>query len=163
MTHRTGSQTAAEAGKSVPRPGSDPNALTGHRQDQSVDRRDPALRCRPLAWRWRVLWPPRATCVFQGDLNRRFRAFDADTGKSSGKPILGGNRFRSAPSPMPAANNTWRHDRRQSEGAGAGRRGPGAEDAARSTTRSTSFRSREPLVEQALACNLGFSPGPDGG
>jgi alcohol dehydrogenase (cytochrome c) len=74
----------------VPRPGSDPNALTGlakiNLATGEVLRFDvgraPAMG---------AMLATAGDLVFHGDLTRRFRAFDAETGKQLWESILGGN------------------------------------------------------------------------
>jgi PQQ-dependent dehydrogenase (methanol/ethanol family) len=74
----------------IPRPGSDPNALTGLAKINlstgellRFDRgRAPAMG---------AMLVTAGDLVFHGDLNRRFRAFDAQTGAQLWESILGGN------------------------------------------------------------------------
>jgi alcohol dehydrogenase (cytochrome c) len=79
-----------EQRKPVPRPGSDPNALTaigkinletGEVQRINVGRSPSDGAALVTA----------GGLLFQGDLNRRFRAYDADTGKKLWESILGGS------------------------------------------------------------------------
>ncbi|MDA2934374.1 PQQ-binding-like beta-propeller repeat protein [Acidobacteria bacterium AH-259-D05] len=73
----------------VPRPGSDPNAFAG------ITRMNMATG--QIQWRYTQRAPGNGAIlatagdlIFWGDLNRRFRAFDADTGKILWETILGG-------------------------------------------------------------------------
>ena len=79
-----------ETRKAVPRPGSDPNALTaigkinletGEIQRINVGRSPSDGAALVTA----------GGLLFQGDLNRRFRAYDAETGKRLWESILGGS------------------------------------------------------------------------
>ena len=74
----------------VPRPGSDPNALTGlakiNLSTGEILRFD--LGRAPGNG---AMLATAGGLVFHGDMNRRFRAFDAETGKQLWESILGGN------------------------------------------------------------------------
>ncbi|MCU1337290.1 MAG: hypothetical protein JWO19_2871 [Bryobacterales bacterium] len=86
--------TAGPAGrggwKVVPRPGSDPKALTGlakiNLSTGEILRFD--LGRAPGNG---AMLATAGDLVFHGDMNRRFRAFDAETGKQVWESILGGN------------------------------------------------------------------------
>jgi len=89
MTSASGSNPR-EQRKPVPRPGSDPNALTaigkinletGEVQRINVGRSPSDGAALVTA----------GGLLFQGDLNRRFRAFDAQSGKKVWESILGGS------------------------------------------------------------------------
>ena len=84
------SRRQPEKRKPVPRPGSDPNALTaigkinletGEMQRINVGRSPSDGAALVTA----------GGLLFQGDLNRRFRAYDAATGKKLWESILGGS------------------------------------------------------------------------
>jgi len=76
--------------KVVPRPGSDPNALTGlakiNLSTGEILRFDQGRAPGNGA-----MLATAGDLVFHGDMNRRFRAFDAATGKKLWESILGGN------------------------------------------------------------------------
>ena len=86
--------TAGPAGrgswKVVPRPGSDPNALTGlakiNLSTGEILRFDVGRAPGNGA-----MLATAGGLVFHGDMSRRFRAFDAETGKQLWESILGGN------------------------------------------------------------------------
>jgi alcohol dehydrogenase (cytochrome c) len=76
--------------KVVPRPGADPNALTGlakiNMSTGEILRFD-----RGRAPGNGALLATASNLVFHGDMNRRFRAFDAENGRQLWEAILGGN------------------------------------------------------------------------
>ena len=86
--------TAGPAGRGgwhvVPRPGADPKALTGlakiNLSTGEILRFDVGRAPGNGA-----MLATAGDLVFHGDMNRRFRAFDADTGKMLWESILGGN------------------------------------------------------------------------
>jgi PQQ-dependent dehydrogenase (methanol/ethanol family) len=76
--------------KVVPRPGSDPNGLTGlakiNLSTGEITRFDVGRAPGNGA-----MLATAGDLIFHGDMNRRFRAFDAETGKRLWETILGGN------------------------------------------------------------------------
>ncbi|MBZ5674806.1 MAG: PQQ-binding-like beta-propeller repeat protein [Acidobacteriia bacterium] len=86
----TASPGKRESWKVVPRPGSDPKALTGlakiNLSTGEILRFDQGRAPGNGA-----MLATAGDLVFHGDMNRRFRAFDAETGKQLWESILGGN------------------------------------------------------------------------
>ena len=76
--------------KVIPRPGSDPNALTGLAEDQSVHGEKMRFDVGRAPGNGAMLTTA-GGLVFHGDMSRRFRAFDVNTGKKLWEAILGGN------------------------------------------------------------------------
>jgi len=76
--------------KVIPRPGSDPNALTGLAKI-NVSTGEILRFDTGRAPGNGGLLATAGNLVFHGDMNRRFRAFDAETGKKLWEAILGGN------------------------------------------------------------------------
>src|SRR5499427_7699130 len=74
----------------VPRPGSDPNALTGLAKINVSTGEIVRFDIGRTPGNGAVL-ATAGNLVFHGDMNRRFRAFDAETGKKLWEAILGGN------------------------------------------------------------------------
>ena len=86
----TASPGKRESWKVVPRPGSDPKALTGlakiNLSTGEILRFDQGRAPGNGA-----MLATAGDLVFHGDMTRRFRAFDAETGKQLWESILGGN------------------------------------------------------------------------
>jgi len=74
----------------VPRPGSDPNALTGLAKINLSSGEILRFDVGRVPGNGAVL-ATAGNLIFHGDMNRRFRAFDAETGKKLWEAILGGN------------------------------------------------------------------------
>jgi alcohol dehydrogenase (cytochrome c) len=74
----------------VPRPGSDPNALTGLAKINLTTGEILRFDTGRAPGNGAVL-ATAGNLIFHGDMNRRFRAFDAETGKKLWETILGGN------------------------------------------------------------------------
>jgi alcohol dehydrogenase (cytochrome c) len=74
----------------VPRPGSDPNALTGLARINLETGETLRFDIGRAPGNGAML-ATAGELVFHGDMSRRFRAFDADTGKMLWETILGGN------------------------------------------------------------------------
>ncbi|MGH9783859.1 MAG: hypothetical protein ACRD88_06695, partial [Terriglobia bacterium] len=73
----------------VRRPGSDPNAFMGIAKVNMATGRIDRIHTQPIPVNGAML-ATAGDLIFLGDLNRRFRAFDADTGKVLWESILGG-------------------------------------------------------------------------
>jgi len=76
--------------KVVPRPGADPNALTGLAKINLSTGEILRFDVGRAPGNGAVL-ATAGNLIFHGDMNRRFRAFDAETGKKLWETILGGN------------------------------------------------------------------------
>jgi alcohol dehydrogenase (cytochrome c) len=76
--------------KVVPRPGSDPNALTGIAKINLATGEMLRFNVGRTPTNGAVL-ATAGDLIFNGDMNRRFRAFDAASGKQLWESILGGN------------------------------------------------------------------------
>lgn len=76
-------------GEVIRRPGSDPNAFGGIAKVNMATGRIQRFYTAPIAGNGAML-ATAGDLIFWGDLNRRFRAFDADTGKILWETILGG-------------------------------------------------------------------------
>jgi alcohol dehydrogenase (cytochrome c) len=79
-----------ESWKVVPRPGSDPKALTGLAKINLSTGEILRFDVGRVPGNGAML-ATAGDLVFHGDMNRRFRAFDAETGKQLWESILGGN------------------------------------------------------------------------
>jgi alcohol dehydrogenase (cytochrome c) len=74
----------------VPRPGSDPNAITGLAKINLATGEMLRFNLGRTPTNGAVL-ATAGDVIFNGDMNRRFRAFDANTGKQLWEAVLGGN------------------------------------------------------------------------
>jgi alcohol dehydrogenase (cytochrome c) len=74
---------------SVPRPGSDPNALAGIAKVNMATGQIQRIYTAPVPGNGAIL-ATAGDLIFWGDLNRRFRALDAESGKILWETILGG-------------------------------------------------------------------------
>jgi alcohol dehydrogenase (cytochrome c) len=88
MTSNSQSRQGDGTRETVPRPGSDPNALAGLARVN--------MATGQVQWRYTQYAPGQGAVlatagdlIFWGDIDRRFRAFDADTGKVLWETILG--------------------------------------------------------------------------
>ena len=78
-----------DTGEVIRRPGSDPNAFGGIAKVNMATGRIQRLYTAPIAGNGAML-ATAGDLIFWGDLNRRFRAFDANTGRILWETILGG-------------------------------------------------------------------------
>ncbi len=89
MTANTGSELGSGPRVGIPRPGSDPNAFTGlAKLNVSTGRVDRIYSARTPS-NGAVL-ATAGDLIFWGDVDRRFRAFDADSGSILWETIVGG-------------------------------------------------------------------------
>ena len=89
MTANTGSELGSGPRVGIPRPGSDPNAFTGlAKLNVSTGRVDRIYSARTPS-NGAVL-ATAGDLIFWGDVDRRFRAFDADSGRILWETIVGG-------------------------------------------------------------------------